>query len=150
MFNIYSFFIIYLSLEEFQLLDNEPIDNSTIKRDFLKFYHQEGAQLNDPNLNIDFNFGENNNYHQIGNSYLELDISVRDPTAGFNNNAETRLVNNGFAFYFTEAPIATTGGMEIDQVKFLGQVSTNMRSLTRKEGDLLFYFDNSNDTDENT
>ena len=27
-----------MSLEDFQLLDNEPIDNTIIKRDFLKVY----------------------------------------------------------------------------------------------------------------
>ena len=30
-----------MSLEEFQLLDNEPFpDNSIVKRDFLKIYYQ--------------------------------------------------------------------------------------------------------------
>ena len=57
-----------MSLEDFQLIDNEPIDNSIIKRDFIKVYHQQGAQLIDPDQNIEFIFGENNNYHQIGNS----------------------------------------------------------------------------------
>ena len=37
-----------MSLEDFQLIDNEPIDNSIIKRDYLKIYHQQGALLNDP------------------------------------------------------------------------------------------------------
>ena len=35
-----------MSLEDFQLLDNEPYDNSIIKRAFTKIYHQQGAQLN--------------------------------------------------------------------------------------------------------
>ena len=38
-----------MSLEDFQLIDIEPIDNSIIKRDFLKVYHQKGANLNDSN-----------------------------------------------------------------------------------------------------
>ena len=29
-----------MRLEDFQLIDNEPIDNSIIKRDFIKIYHQ--------------------------------------------------------------------------------------------------------------
>ena len=29
-----------MNLEVFQLLDNEPFDNSIIKRDFSKVYHQ--------------------------------------------------------------------------------------------------------------
>ena len=30
-----------MSLENFQLLDNEPFDNSTVKRDFLNVYHKQ-------------------------------------------------------------------------------------------------------------
>ena len=135
MFNINSFLV--YEFRNFQLKDNTPIDNSIVKRDFLKFYHQQGAQLNDPNQKVEFIFGENNNYHQAGNSYLEFNISVQDPTAGFNNNAAIRLVNIGFAFCFDQATMATTKGMEIEHVKFLGQVSTIMISLTSKDGDLL-------------
>ena len=36
-----------MSLVDFQLVDDESIDNSIIKRDFIKIYHQQGAQLND-------------------------------------------------------------------------------------------------------
>ena len=70
-----------MSLEDFQLFDNEPIDNFINKRDYTKIYHQQGAQLNDPDQNMEFIFGEKNNYHQIGNSYLQFDITVQDPTA---------------------------------------------------------------------
>ena len=74
-----------MSLENFQLLENEQIDNSIIKRDFVKVYHQQGAQLNDPDQNIEFIFGENNIYHQIGTSYLQFDITVRkSDNANFN------------------------------------------------------------------
>ena len=66
-----------MSLEDFQLLDNEPLDNSIIKRDFTKIYHRQGDQLNQSDQNIEFIFGENNNYHQIGNAYLEFNITVR-------------------------------------------------------------------------
>ena len=138
-----------MSLGDFQLLENEAIDNSIIKKDFIKVYHQQGAQLNDPDQNIDFIFGENNNYHQIGNSYLQFDITVQDPTAGFCANAEIRLVNNAFAHCFKEGVIQTTGGMEIENIKFLGQVSTIMRSLTSRDGDLLSHFDKFNDGDTN-
>ena len=34
-----------MSLVDFQLVDDESIDNSIIKRDFIKIYHQQGAQL---------------------------------------------------------------------------------------------------------
>ena len=59
-----------MNLEDFRLLENEPIDNSIIKRDFLKVYHQLGAQLNQSNQIIEFTFGENNNYQPMGNAHL--------------------------------------------------------------------------------
>ena len=71
-----GFFSIYMSFENFQLLDNEPGDNSIFERDYLKIYHQQGAQLNQNNQNIEFIFVENNSYHQISNAYIELDITV--------------------------------------------------------------------------
>ena len=52
-----------MSLQRFQILDDEPIDISIIKRDFLKVYHKQGAQPNQSNQNIEFIFGENSNYH---------------------------------------------------------------------------------------
>ena len=58
-----------MSLEDIQLLNNEPIDNSILKKVFTKIYHRRGDQLNQSDQNIEFNFGENNNYHQIGNAY---------------------------------------------------------------------------------
>ena len=35
-----------MSLENFQLLDNEPLDISIIKRDFTEIYHRQGDQSN--------------------------------------------------------------------------------------------------------
>ena len=66
-----------MSLEDFHLIDKEPFDNSIIKRYFLKVYHQQGAQLNQSDQHIEFIFGEINNYHQIGNGYLEFSVTVR-------------------------------------------------------------------------
>ena len=98
--------------------------------------------MNDPDQNIEFIFGENNNYHQIGNSYLQFDITVRKADNNdFNNNEVIRLVNNALAHCFKEGTIQTTGGMEIENIKFLGQVSTIMRVTTSKDGDLLSQFD---------
>ena len=88
-----------MSLEDFQLLDNESIDNSIIKRDFTKIYHRQGDQLNQSDQNIEFIFGENNNYHQIGNAYSEFNITVRkNDTTNFHNDDPVRLVNYAFAF----------------------------------------------------
>ena len=66
-----------MSLENFQLIDDTSIDNSIIKRHYWKIYHQRCTQLNDSNQGFDFNFDENNTYHQIGNGYLEFDITLR-------------------------------------------------------------------------
>ena len=43
-----------MSIEDFQLLDNESFDNSIMKRDFLKVHHQHGAQLNQSDQKIEF------------------------------------------------------------------------------------------------
>ena len=126
-----------------------------MKRDYLKIYHQQGAQLNDPDQNIEFIFGENNNFHQIGNSYLGFDVTVRKANGNnFNftdvpaTNEVIRLVNIAFAHCFKEAVISTTGGMEIENIKFMGLVSTIMRVLTSKDGDLLSNFDKIDETPE--
>ena len=34
-----------MSLEEFPLLDDTSIDTSATKRDYMKIYHQQGAEL---------------------------------------------------------------------------------------------------------
>ena len=86
-----------MTLEDFQLIDNEPIDNSFIKRDCLQKYHQQGANLNDSNQNVDFILGENNNYHQIGNAYLEFDITIRNTAGFFIDGSNITLMNNAFA-----------------------------------------------------
>ena len=49
-----------MSLRDFQLLDNEPIDVSVLKRESTKIYHRRGDQLNQSEQNIEFSFGENN------------------------------------------------------------------------------------------
>ena len=135
-----------MSLEDFQLLDNEPFDNSIIKRVFLKIYHQQGAILNQSDLNVEFIFGENNNYHQVGNSYLEFDITVRrQDNAIFTNNSAIRLTNNAFAYCFKEARLSITSGSDLEHNKYVGQVSTILRVLFSKDGDLLSQFDNINE-----
>ena len=137
-----------MSLEDFQLLDNEPLDNSIIKRDFTKIYHRQGDQLNQSDQNIEFIFGENNNYHQIGNGYLEFNITVRkNDDTNFHFDDPVRLVNNGFAFCFKEARLSTAIGSDIEINKFCGQVSTIMRAISNKDGDLLSQFDNINEND---
>ena len=105
--------------------------------------------MNDSNQNVEFIFGENNNYHQIGNAYLEFDITIRkvtDPPSNFANADQIRLVNNAFAFCFTQATLTTTGGMDIEDIKYVGQVSTVMRLLTSKDSDLSSYCGKNGET----
>ena len=137
-----------MSLEDFQLLDNEPLDKSIIKRVFTKLYHRQGDQLNQSDQNIEFIFGESNNYHQIGNAYLEFNITVRkNDTTNFHNDDPFRLINNGFAYCFEEARLTTSIGGDIENNKFCGQISTIMRAILKKDGDLLSQFDNINEND---
>ena len=137
-----------MSLEDFQLLNNEPFDNGIINRDFTKIYHQQWAQINQSDQNIEFSFGEKNNYHQVGNGYLEFDITGRENDGtNFHNNDPVRLVNNGFAFCFKEARLSTTIGSDTEHNKFCGQVSTIMRVISNKDGDLLSQFDNIKEND---
>ena len=137
-----------MSLEDFQLLDNEPIYNSILKRDFTKIYHQQGAQLNQSDQNIEIILGENNNYHQIGNCYLEFNITVRkNDTTNFYIEDSIRLVNNGYAFCFKEARLSTNIGSDIEHNKFCGQISTIMKVISNKDDDLLSQFGNINEND---
>ena len=137
-----------MSLEDFQLLDNESLDNIIIKRVFTKISQRQGDQLNQSDQNIEFIFGENNIYHQKGNAYLEFNITVRkNDTTSFHNDDPIRLVNNGFAFCFKEARLTTSIGGDIEIIKFCRQVSTIMRAISNKDGDLLSQFDNINEND---
>ena len=137
-----------MSLEDFQLLDNEPFDNSIIKRDYTKIHHQQGAQLNQSDQNIEFIFGENKNYHQIGNAYLEFSITVRkNDTTNFHREDPIRLVNNGYDFCFKEPRLSTTIGSDIEHNKFCGQVSSIMKVISNKDDELLSQFGNTNEDD---
>ena len=136
-----------MSAEDFQLIDNEKIDDSIIKRDFIKIYHQSGANVDAENSQIKFYFGENHNFIQVGNGYLEFDIRIRRDDGNpfiVVNPARTdviRLVNNAFAYTIHDARISTSAGVEIEQNKYVGPISTIMRLITEKDGDLSTYFD---------
>ena len=58
-----------MSAEDFQLIDDSKIDDSIIKRDFIKIYHQSGANVDAENSQIKIYFGENHNFIQVGNSF---------------------------------------------------------------------------------
>ena len=136
-----------MSAEDFQLIDNEKIDDSIIQRDFIKIYHQSGANVNAESSQIKFYFGENHNFIQVGNGYLEFDIRVRRANGnacdiGLAPAGDTiRLVINAFAYIIHDARISTSARVEIEQNKYVGPISTIMRLVTQKDGDLSTYFD---------
>ena len=99
-----------MSLEFFQLINDTTIVTPICKSDFIKIYHHQGEQLIVSDRNNEFIFGENINYHQNGNAYLQYDKAVRkvaltaaegdhpnqlDPH--FFDNEESRLVKIAFA-----------------------------------------------------
>ena len=139
-----------MSLEYFHLIKKEPIDKSIIKRDLLKVYHQQGADLNRSYQNVELIFGEKNYYHKIGNSYLEFDITVRkDDHANFTKINAIRLTRNALAYVFEEARLSTTTSGDLEHNKLIGQLSTNVRAV-KKDADLLSQFDNINESNGNT
>ena len=117
-----------MSLEDSKLLDNKPFSNSIVKRDFSKVCHQQEANLNDPVQNVESIFGENDNYQQIGNAYLEFDITVlTNDIADFGDNTAFRLVRNSYAYAFKECRLITTSASDLENNKFVGHVSTIIR-----------------------
>ena len=141
-----------MSAEDFQLIDNEKIDFSIIKRDFIKIYHQSGANVDAEISQINFSFGENHNFIQVGDGYLEFDIRIRrDDGNAFTfeapGNDIIRLFNNAFAYTIHDARISTSAGVEIEQNKYVGPISTIMRLVTENDGDLSTYFDIIDDSE---
>ena len=115
-----------MSLEDFQLLENETIDNSIIKKDFLKIYHQPAANSNDSDQNIEFILGANNNY-QIDNAYLQNEMTIEKDVAVVANRAfatvvAIRLVNIAFAYCFKEDRLSMIGSSDIEHNIYCGKI----------------------------
>ena len=135
-----------MSANDFRLIDDEKIDDSILKRDFIKIYHQSGANVDAENSPINFSFGENHISFQVGNGNLVFDIRIRRAdgnafTIIAPGNDIIRLDNNAFAYTIHVAGISTSAGVEIEQKKNVGPISTNIRLVTQKDGDLSTYFD---------
>ena len=95
-----------------------------------------------------FVFRENHNYHQIGKTYLEFDLTVRkNDGTNFHHDDAIRLMNTAFAFCFTEARLSTTIVNHFEHNKNFGQIFTTMKVISNKHGDLLSQFDNINGDD---
>ena len=134
-----------MSVEDFQFTDNESIDNSLIKRDVLERYHQQGALY----WKYYFFSKKNNNCHQTCKKYLEFQLTLGKNRVDFKRNdvdsnvdEHIRLMSFAFAHAFSIATISTRGGMDLEQNKYVGLLSSKKRiSTSSKEGDLIPYFD---------
>ena len=110
-------------------------------------YHQHGSQVEYENQNINFVVGENLNYVQVGNGYLEFEIKVRKTDnsnfifADDNGNEVIRLVNYVFALTIHDARVSQSAGLEAEQNKFVGPISKVLMLITQSVGDLSTYFD---------
>ena len=69
----------------------------------------------------------------------------REDNANFTDNSRIRLTNNTSAFCFDKASLGVTSGSDLEHNKYVGPISTVMRVLTSKDGDLLSQFDNINE-----
>ena len=105
--------------------------------------------MNDPDQNVEFIFGEKINYHQIGNSYLEFDITIRDTAGNFTDASNIRLINNCFAYCFQEGTLSRTGGSDLEHNKHASQVSTILQLLTSKNSYLSSCFDKNGEKELN-
>ena len=54
------------------------------------------------------------------------------------------MTNNGFAYVFQEGRLSTST-TDLEHNKYLGQISTNMRLASSRDGDLISQFDNINE-----
>ena len=111
----------------------------------MKIYHQQAANLNDSDQKIEFIFRENYNYHRVGNAYLQHEMTIEKDVAiaadgVFVDGYVIRLVNNAFAYCFKEARLSKTGSSDIEHNKYVGQISTIMRALPSKDGNLMSDF----------
>ena len=55
------------------------------------------------------------------------------------------MTNNGLAYVFQEAVLATASGSNEEHINYVGQASTIMRALTSKDKNLLSHFDKKNE-----
>ena len=76
---------------------------------------------------------------------IEKNVAVATNSILVHGNA-MRLVNNAFAYCFKEARLSTTGGSDIEHKIYCGQISTIIRALTSKDGDLLSHFDQNDES----
>ena len=59
------------------------------------------------------------------------------------------MTNNALAYCFKEASLGISSGSDLEHNKYVGPISTIVRVLTSKDGDLLAQFDNINEGNGN-
>ena len=119
-----------MSAEAFQLMDGIKIDDSFVKRDFVKLYHHHGTRVDEENQIIFFHFGENLNHIPTGNSCLELEVMVyKNIRTNFTGTDEIRLVNIAFAYVNQETGLSTPNRKEIEENNNVGPNPTSRRLL---------------------
>ena len=69
----------------------------------------------------------------------------REDDDKFDDNIAINLDENAFVFCFKEARLWKTAGSDQEHNTFVGKLSTIMRSLTSKNGDLFSQLDNINE-----
>ena len=143
-----------MGLENFHLL-NDTTNATSSKKKRLQKKDQEGARLNNPDQKTHFNFGHINNYPQIGSAYIQNDISVRTAIAipgnpMFQGTNVIRVDNIAFAYTVNDARLNKTGYSVLEHKIYVGQVSRIMGILSSKDGDLISYFDEFNETEAET
>ena len=123
------------------MIDNEKIDNSNNKRDFMKLYRQHSAQTQDENQVINF-------FHvkfSIINKWIIVNLNLRWDRKAENfsfsvaveyTNEVIRLVNNSSPFTIHDARISSSSGTERDKNKCFGPTSTIITLLTQRGADL--------------
>ena len=110
-----------MSAVDFQLVNDERIDDSIIERDFMKINHQFGADVNNQNSNINFYCGESQTFIQVGSGYLEFDIrSRRANNSNFGDADVVRIINNAFAYTIHDARISIHQELKSNKTSLLG------------------------------
>ena len=110
-----------MSAVYFQPVDDEKLDDSRTKRDFIKHYYQYGGDVSNKKSNIKFYFGENRIFIQVGNGYLEFDIKIRKAdNTNFAYGDVIRLAKNSFAYTIHDARIHHHQESKLNKIKSSG------------------------------
>ena len=71
----------------------------------------------------------------------------KNDDTSFHYDDPVRLVDNGFAYCFKKARLGTTIGSDIEINNFCGKISTIIRAISNKDGEILSQFHNTNEND---